>query len=171
MNCPNYTMESSLLAPLMILSRTLSGLILATVLCACSGGSTGEQSFTINNTETQKELVAELKKRQIPHRMDETGKMWYPEEHSVVVHEIAYRLMGRSEPVQTTYAYDDPKYTEMFIARLRTADVPFRLTMKQDVTYVVLEMEHKPLWLPIQEEVDEIWEAEVMEKFSKTGIE
>ena len=44
----------------------------------------------------------------------------------------------------------------MFIARLRASDVPFRLTMKQDVTYVVLEMEHKPLWLPIQKEVDEI---------------
>jgi hypothetical protein len=155
----------------MIWLRTLSSLILAAALCSCSGGSNGDQSFTINNAEAQKELVAELGKRGIPHRIDEDGKMWYPEQHGVVVHEIAYRLMGSSEPTQTTYAYDDPRYTEMFIARLRAADVPFRITLKQNVKYVVLEMEHKPLWLPIQNEVDEIWGAEVMEKFSKAEIE
>lgn len=158
------------LAPLIILSRALSGLILATVLGACSGES-HDRSFTINSAEAQKELVAELKRQQIPHRLDETGRMWYPEEHSLVVHEIAHEIMGRSEPTQTTYAYDDPKYTEMLITRLRTAGVPFQLIMKQGVTYVVLEMEHKPRWLPIQEEVDEIWDADVMEKFRKTGIE
>lgn len=135
------------------------GLCLLVGIIGCSQKTTAEDMFKIENPNTQRELVAELEKRGIPARVDEENRVWFPSEYQVTVHKIAFQLMESAEPDRETFAFAEPEYTEMLIARLRSAAIPFTTEVKEGVAYVVLDSMHKTQWSPIKKEVEELFVA------------
>jgi len=137
-------------------------LITLTNLIGCSENSGVEESFKISNPESQKKLVTELKAKGISIRIDNKGQVWFPARHRDTVHEIAFKVMKESVPDRKTYAYTDSKYTDMLISKLRTAGVPFHTVVKNSATHIVLEYKDNVNWAPIKEEVDLLYEKEIL---------
>ena len=144
----------------MLYIRTLIRFSLLAAIAGCSEGSLGEEWFKIENPVTRKQFVAELEEQGVPFRVDKEGRVWFSAKQQAKVHEIAFHVMESGEPDRETFAFADPKYTDMFISKLQAEDVPFSTEKRQDITYVVLDSLHKPLWLPIKEEVGKLFVAE-----------
>ena len=55
------------------------------------------ESFVIDNTSLQDQLINELRKNQIEFTLDENGQLWFNRKDSDKVHSLAFKIMGRKE--------------------------------------------------------------------------
>ena len=151
----------------MLYIRTLMLFALLAAIAGCSEASLGEEWFKIEDPVARNQFVIELEEQGIPFRVDKEGRVWFAAKQQAEVHEIAFHVMKSGEPDRETFAFTDPKYTDMLITRLHAEDVPFGIEKRQGITYVVLDSLHRPLWLPIKEEVGKLF---VQEKTGQVDV-
>ena len=126
-------------------------------LVGCSSGvSTNELSFKIENEVTQQKLFKELAKSGIPARFEVDGAIWFPAEYENQVHKIAFDVMESNKPSGTSIAYEDKKYTQLLVSKLRKKRVPHSTEEKDGKLYVVLSTKYEKQWIVLKSEVDQI---------------
>ena len=70
-------------------------LIALVSLNGCIASDEFDESFKIDDTEMQEKFIQELKKEEIPIKVDERNSVWFKTEDRIQVHDIAFEVMNR----------------------------------------------------------------------------
>ncbi len=131
------------------------------------GCSESENMFKIENSSSQEKLIYELRNKNIPIRVGENGEVWFPVKHSNTVKEIALKVMESSAPTRISFTFMEPKYTDLFIEKLKEKSITFGTEFREGIKYVSLSNEDKQLWAPIKEEVGNLYLKKKVQEFNE----
>ena len=152
-----------------MLLRALLLLPIIFVVAAC--GSDYPFMFSIDNSDTQKELVSAVRESGIDVRIDEKGRLWYSSKDRKIVEAIAHRAIAHSEhKTKVTLRYPDPKYTDKLIEELNAAGIPYETVERDGQLNIQLRNENRDEWETVKERIDGQFYAEAREELNQNGL-
>ncbi len=121
--------------------------------------------FSIENEKTQNKLDERVSEAGIETSIDEKGRLRYATKNHKAVEGLAHRIMDESENyTRVTIHWPDPKYTELFIARLDSERIEYEIVHLDGYVSVSLKSENDSKWQPLESEINKLFYAEAARK-------
>lgn len=150
--------------------RALTIAILTLSFLGCERHGAG--MFTFADPALQEELLAAVNEAGISTTIDSSGELRFDSRHQDAVNEIAARILGTNTTeggAVRDLSWPDPKYTQLFIEKLRAAGIDFETGEKHGELTVHLDRENNARSQPIQEMVSHLYTSERAKRLGVGG--
>ena len=124
--------------------------------------------YLIDNPEGQAQLKSKLEEHKIPISSDEKGRIFYESKYSDLVQKLAKEVLSSSPPSTTSLRYSIHKYTELLIDKLKTNNICYSIEYIKNEKHINLSYKDKENWLPIRQEVDNLFIQEQRNHIKQT---